>query len=234
MAKPTTLLAVVTGASRGLGLQTCRELARLGHKVMLTARTKEAVASGMKALDAAGADGHVLDVASDKSVETFFAWLAKTHGAAGILVNNAGRTFGRWGDGLAGTPAERMAEAIDNNALGAWRTIRAALPAMNDAGYGRIVNVSSGMGQLSDMNGGAAAYRISKTALNAVTRIAANEAKGNVLVNSVCPGWVRTDMGGSGAPRGLDEGARGIVWAATLPPGGPNGGFFRDGEAIAW
>jgi NAD(P)-dependent dehydrogenase (short-subunit alcohol dehydrogenase family) len=234
MTKPTGRLAVVTGAARGLGLETCRQLAALGHKVVLTARTQDTVDAGLKALGLAPAQGHTLDVGDERSVEAFFAWLAGSHGHADILVNNAGRTFGKWGDGIAAVPAARMLEAIDNNALGAWRTIRAALPAMNRAGYGRIVNVSSGMGQLTDMNGGSAAYRISKTAMNAVTRIAAAEAKGNVKINSVCPGWVRTDMGGQSAPRDVATGAAGIVWAATLPDNGPSGGFFRDRQAIAW
>jgi NAD(P)-dependent dehydrogenase (short-subunit alcohol dehydrogenase family) len=111
--------------------------------------------------------------------------------------------------------------------------IHFALPEMNRKGVGRIVNVSSGMGRLSFMGGGDVAYRISKTAMNAVTRVATSQAKGDVKVNSVCPGWVRTDMGGPGATRSLEEGAAGIVWAATVPNDGPNGGFFRDGTAIS-
>jgi NAD(P)-dependent dehydrogenase (short-subunit alcohol dehydrogenase family) len=106
---------------------------------------------------------------------------------------------------------------------------------MRRARYGRIVNVSSGMGQLCDMGGCFAGYRLSKTALNAVTRIVAAETAGdNILVNSVCPGWVRTAMGGANAERSVEEGAKGIVWAATLPDGGPSGGFFRDGQPLSW
>jgi NAD(P)-dependent dehydrogenase (short-subunit alcohol dehydrogenase family) len=112
--------------------------------------------------------------------------------------------------------------------------IQHALPAMNSHGWGRIVNISSGMGQLSEMGGGSVAYRLSKTAMNAITRFANAEAKPNVKINSICPGWVRTDMGGASAPRTLEQGASGVVWAATLPDNGPSGGFFRDGKAIAW
>jgi NAD(P)-dependent dehydrogenase (short-subunit alcohol dehydrogenase family) len=129
---------------------------------------------------------------------------------------------------------ETILDAVDNNALGALRMIRRALPAMNRNRYGRIVNVSTGMSSLSDMGGGSVPYRISKTALNAITRVAHAEAGRNVKVNSVCPGWVRTDMGGASAPRGVAKGAAGIVWAATLPDDGPSGGFFRDGKAVDW
>ena len=106
---------------------------------------------------------------------------------------------------------------------------------MLEQGYGRVVNVSSGMGQMSDLNDYGAAYRISKLALNGITRILADAVRGsNVLVNAVCPGWVRTEMGGQGASRSLEQGVSGIVWAATLPDGGPSGGFFRDGRPIPW
>jgi NAD(P)-dependent dehydrogenase (short-subunit alcohol dehydrogenase family) len=112
---------------------------------------------------------------------------------------------------------------------------QAFLPLMKKNDYGRVVNVSSGMGQLNDMGGAWPAYRISKTALNALTRIFAAELAGtNVKVNSVCPGWVRTAMGGRSATRSLQEGAAGIVWAATIEDDGPTGGFFRDGERIEW
>jgi NAD(P)-dependent dehydrogenase (short-subunit alcohol dehydrogenase family) len=202
---------------------------------VLTARTRQAVDAGLAALgNPVNVEGQILDVSDDNSVAAFFDWLMKTNRQVDILVNNAGRVYGGWGRNLAGTEAGAIAEAINNNALGAYRMIRQALPQMNRAGYGRIVNVSSGMGQLSEMNGGAIPYRLSKTALNALTRIAANEAGADVKVNSVCPGWVRTEMGSDAAPRTVGEGAAGIVWAATLPGDGPSGGFFRDGKPIAW
>ena len=101
--------------------------------------------------------------------------------------------------------------------------------------YGRVVNISSGMGALEEMGGGSPAYRVSKTALNALTRILASELRGTgILVNSVCPGWVQTDMGGPGASRGIEEGVDTPVWAATLPNNGPTGGFFRDRRQIPW
>lgn len=132
------------------------------------------------------------------------------------------------------TAAEDIQALFDNNALSAWRMVQKAVPLMNQRGYGRIVNVSSGMGALKDMNSGSVPYRISKTAMNAITRIVSNEVTGDVKINSVCPGWVRTELGGDNARRSLSEGAAGIVWAATLPADGPNGGFFRDGKPIDW
>jgi NAD(P)-dependent dehydrogenase (short-subunit alcohol dehydrogenase family) len=230
---PQQRIAVITGAGRGLGLETARGLAAKGYRVVITARTKTAVARGLKGLGSEG-DGRILDVQSDASVDAFFDWLMKTHGRIDVLVNNAGRLYDGYSDGLAASDPKTILEAIDNNALGALRTIRRALPVMNEAGYGRIVNVSSGMGQLSDMGGGSPAYRLSKVAMNAITRIAHAEAKGDVKVNSVCPGWVRTDMGGSSAPRSVEQGAAGILWAATLPKSGPSGGFYRDGKKIEW
>ncbi len=228
-------IAVVTGAGQGLGLETCRLLAAQDHRVVLTARREAAVGRGLSSLGGVdGVEGRVLDVSQQASVDGFFQWLMGDHGRIDVLVNNAGRVYGGNEESLEETTAERIGEAVDNNALSAWRMIQRALPAMNAAGYGRIVNVSSGMGGLTEMGSGAVPYRLSKTAMNAITRIASQEARGDVKVNAVCPGWVRTAMGGAGAPRSLAEGAAGILWAATLPADGPNGGFFRDGQPIAW
>jgi NAD(P)-dependent dehydrogenase (short-subunit alcohol dehydrogenase family) len=125
-------------------------------------------------------------------------------------------------------------EALDTNLLGAWRTVQACLPLLRESPHGRIVNVSSGAGSLADMGGGAPAYRVSKAALNALTRILATELREDgILVNSVCPGWVATDMGGPGG-RPVEEGAASVLWAVLLPDDGPTGGFFRDGRRVDW
>lgn len=224
-------IAVVTGASRGLGLQVCMELKARGYAVILTARTEEGVAAGLKALG--GGEGRALDVSDDASVDAFFDWLEATHGRIDVLVNNAGRYFSG-ATSLGAANGEAMLEALSNNSVSAWRMMRRAMPMMKARGHGRIVNVSSGMGALNDMGGGSAAYRVTKTALNAMTVVASREAGGDIKVNAVCPGWVRTDMGGSGAPLSLEEGAAGIVWAATLPKDGPNGGFFRHAKRVDW
>ncbi len=226
-------IAVITGAAQGMGLETARELAKKGYLSIITARSEDKVKTGLKAAGDGDFDGHVLDVADQKSVDRFFDWLGQKYGRIDVLVNNAGIDTGGWENALE-TSAEKIMESIDNNGLSAWRMIQKALPMMNAAGYGRIVNVSSGMGQLSEMGTGVVPYRLSKTAMNAITRIASNEARGNVKINSVCPGWVRTALGGPRANRSVAEGAAGIVWAATLPDNGPNGGFFRDAKPIDW
>jgi NAD(P)-dependent dehydrogenase (short-subunit alcohol dehydrogenase family) len=225
---------LITGASRGLGFETARQLGRLGYRVVTTGRDAARAEDAAAALRAKGLDvvSFQLDVASAESC----ARLGEV-GEVDVLVNNAGfvaesREPSR--SALVVAP-ERLTEAFATNTLGAYRVTQALAPGMRDRGYGRIVNVSSGMGQLSDMGGGNPAYRLSKSALNALTRIFAAELAGTgVLVNSVCPGWVRTDMGGPSARLSVEEGVETIVWAATLPEDGPTGGFFRYKQPIPW
>ncbi|MFI5305921.1 MAG: SDR family NAD(P)-dependent oxidoreductase [Polyangiales bacterium] len=229
-------IAAVTGANRGLGLATCRALAQRGMRVLLTARNAAKAEAAASALRAEGLDvtGTALDVASDAEVEAFAGFVKQRFGHLDVLVNNAGAIFEKGRSASANVAAEVLAHAFDTNTLGAYRLTRVFLPLMNQSGYGRVVNVSSGMGGITEMGGGSPAYRVSKAALNALTRIFHAEATGNVKVNSVCPGWVKTDMGGPGASRSVEQGIAGIVWAATLPDDGPSGGFFRDGKPIAF
>ena len=155
-------------------------------------------------------------------------------GRLDVLVNNAGIAIDQAGF-VVDVDLDRVRATLETNTFGAWRMCRAFVPAMRERGYGRVVNVSSGMGGLTEMGGGWPGYRISKAGLNAITRmIAAAVANENVLVNSACPGWVETDMGGRNARRSVPEGADTIVWLATLPDDGPRGGFFRDRKPIAW
>ena len=226
-------VALVSGGNRGIGLEVCRRLAAEGLTVILGSRDEE---RGRKAAE--GLSGEVvvrqLDVADAGSVERLAASIENDFGRLDVLVNNAAISND---DGQSGAEADldRVREALEANLFGAWRLCETAIPHMRRGGYGRIVNVSTGLAALEDMGGGSPGYRISKTSLNALTRILASELRGSgILVNAVNPGWVQTDMGGANANRTVEEGADGVVWAATLPNNGPTGGFFRDRRHVAW
>jgi len=226
-------IALVSGGNRGIGLEVCRQLAKKGYTVVMGSRDE---AKGRAAVGELGDNviPHQLDVADAASVDRMAAFLEDEFGRLDVLVNNAGISND---EGQRGVDADldRVREALEANFLGAWQLCEVAIPLMQRGGYGRIVNVSSGMGAMEDMGGGSPGYRVSKTALNALTRILSSELRGSgILVNSICPGWVATDMGSSGAPRPVEDGADTLVWAATLPNNGPTGGFFRDRRPIAW
>ena len=236
-----TRTALVTGGNRGIGLEIARQLARQG---ILTAIGSRDITKGEEAaaqLIAEGLEPAVveLDVTSADSVRDAVDKTRHLFGRIDILVNNAGILLERSRDGTAGNvvqvPIDKVFECFDVNTVGPLRLIQAVLPGMLDEGYGRIVNLSSGLGQLSEMSGGHTAYRLSKAALNALTRTtAADIGQGNIKVNTMCPGWVQTDMGGEDATRSVSEGAETAVWLATLAEDGPTGGFFRDKKQIAW
>jgi len=222
---------LVTGANRGLGFETSRQLGRLGHRVILGARDPAKGEQAAETLRGEGIDATSFEL--DVSSETSCARLGELDGVD-VLVNNAGSTAEDDSSALR-VPVETLRDIFETNTYGAYRVTQALAPAMRERGWGRIVNVSSGMGQLSDMYGGYPAYRLSKAGLNVLTRVFAYELRGTgVLVNSVCPGWVRTDMGGPSASLSVEEGVETIVWAATLPDDGPTGGFFRYKQPIPW
>lgn len=233
------LLAVVTGGNRGIGFEISRQLAKQGMQVILTSRDADKGAAAVAALAAEGLNvsSHVLDVASSESIAAFGRWLAETHGHVEVLINNAGIMIDNSrGERsvLDATPAT-LHETMVTNVYGPLQLIQQVLPLMRKTGYGRIVNVSSGMGQLSDMGGGFAGYRLSKVSLNALTRMVNAELPdGNIKINTMCPGWVRTDMGGANAGRSPEQGADTAVWLATLSEHGPSGGFYRDRRPISW
>jgi NAD(P)-dependent dehydrogenase (short-subunit alcohol dehydrogenase family) len=226
-------VALVSGGNRGIGLEVCRQLAERGITVVMGSRDAEqGQAAAAELLD--GVVVHQLDVADPESVERLARSVEEEFGRLDVLVNNAAISND---EGQSGVDADldRVKEALEANLFGAWRLCEVAIPMMRRNGYGRIVNVSTGLASLEDMGGGSPGYRVSKTALNVLTRILASELRGSgILVNAVNPGWVQTDMGGSGATRTVKEGAEALVWAATLPNNGPNGGFFRDREPVAW
>jgi NAD(P)-dependent dehydrogenase (short-subunit alcohol dehydrogenase family) len=226
-------VALVSGGNRGIGLEVCRQLSGRGITVVIGSRDE---ARGRAAAE--GLEGnvvpHQLDVADAGSVDRMAAFLEDEFGRLDILVNNAAISND---EGQRGVDADldRVKESMEANLFGAWRLCEAAIPLMQRNGYGRIVNVSTGLAALEDMGGGSPGYRVSKTALNALTCILASELRGSgILVNAVNPGWVQTDMGGSGATRSVEEGADALVWAATLPNSGPTGGFFRDRQPVPW
>jgi NAD(P)-dependent dehydrogenase (short-subunit alcohol dehydrogenase family) len=234
-----TQTAVVTGAYRGLGLETVRQLAERGYRVVLTARRDAEGRAAAERLAAQGLDVRFqrLDVTAAASVQALRDHLRSEYGRIDVLVNNAGifpdPSPDKAESSIFESDLETIRVALETNTLAALHLCQALIPLMQ--GSGRVVNVSSGMGQLSEMNGGCPGYRLSKVALNAVTRIFADELQGTkIKINSVCPGWVRTDMGGPNAQLSVEEGAKGIVWAATLPDDGPSGGFFRHGEPMPW
>ena len=233
--KPTKKIALVTGANRGIGFETCKQLSQLDITVLLTSRdtTKGEVAT--KQLTDKGLDVifFQLDVSDRSNIKDIFTKIKRQFGCLDILINNAAILYDK-NQSTMNADLELVSKALTTNLYGPWLLCQAFIPLMEKNGYGRVVNVSSGAASMHYMEGGTPAYGISKVALNALTRKLASElGRKNVLVNSVDPGWVATDMGGRGG-RPVEEGCRGIVWAATLPNNGPSGGFFHDGEPELW
>ncbi|MEQ1714450.1 MAG: SDR family oxidoreductase [Hyphomicrobium sp.] len=237
-------IALVTGANRGIGLEIVRQLARAGLNPVLGARDNAKGDAAAAELAAQGIDVPVvaLDVTRASSIAAAVAGIEHRLGPIDVLVNNAAILIDG-PDGFAASlfdlETDTLRRTFESNLEGPLLMMKAVLPGMRARGYGRIVNVSSTAGQLSGMSGGFPSYRMSKAALNALTRIVAGELEqghggSGIKVNCMCPGWVRTGMGGANAPRSVEEGADTAVWLATLEDGGPTGGFFEDRKQIAW
>ncbi|MEM7184014.1 MAG: SDR family oxidoreductase [Spirochaetota bacterium] len=228
-------VALITGANRGIGLEVCRQLAKKNITVILTGRDETKCREAQIATGSPGnqISYYVMDVCNEHSIVRTKHYIKDTFGRLDILVNNAGIYLDE-GVSIFDLPLSTLQETLEVNLVGAFLVSQALVPLMQENNYGRVVNVSSGYGELHDMGGTTAAYRISKTGLNALTRVLAAETNDSIKVNSVCPGWVRTLMGGSGAPRSVAKGAETIVWLATLGKDGPNGGFFRDKKPVPW
>ncbi len=228
-------VVVVTGGNRGIGFEICRQLAARGANVILTARKPAAGAAAIKKLAAEqlAASFVPLDVTDAQSIAALRDALKDQHGRLDVLINNAGIIAKGEAPALE-VELATVRTTLETNALGPLHLAQALAPLLKRSKSARIVNMSSGMGALSDNDGGYAAYRISKTALNAVTVILAAELRGAVAVNAICPGWVKTDMGGAHATRDVAEGADTAVWLALDAPQSLTGKFVRDRKVISW
>ena len=234
----TNPVALITGASRGIGREVAAQLAGHGYDVILSARDPDAAtqaATEMAEQTEARVSTLTLDVADSASIASAAERLTGDPGRLDVLVNNAG-VGTDWGVSGTDPDFDAMDRALQTNFYGAYRLTVALLDLLRASAHPRIVNVSSGMGGVAEMGGWSPGYRVSKAALNAMTRILSAElAAEGFLVNSACPGLVATDMGAQfGATKPVEEGASGVVWLAMLPDDGPTGGFFRDGSPVAF
>ena len=235
-------VALVTGGGRGIGRAVALELARCGARILIGVRSAEAAARALVDLRAEGAEveAALLDVCDDASVRAAAERVTHEIGRLDVLVNNAGVLV----EGSALTLAAPVVRAVfETNVLGPWRVTAAFAPLLRASPHGRVVNVSSGAGSIAELpdkvspdgTSSHAPYRISKAALNALTRLQAIElGPDGILVNAVCPGWVRTDMGGATATRSPAQGAASVMRLVLVSDDGPTGGFFRDGVPVPW
>lgn len=236
--------ALVTGANRGIGYEIAHQLASKGMTVIIGARDE---AQGAEACDRLSHRGYRvdlvrLDVTDQTTIAAALGKITDRHGRVDVLVNNAGIMIdGR--TGILELSPSVFLNTLQTNVLGPLLLCQACIPLMKKNGYGRIVNISSTLGSLNDIirpdssyaEVQAPAYRLSKALLNGITVLVAREVRGaNILVNSVCPGWVRTRLGGDHAPIAPAEAVDTPVWLATLPDDGPTGGFFRERRPIPW
>jgi NAD(P)-dependent dehydrogenase (short-subunit alcohol dehydrogenase family) len=238
MSEQGAATALVTGANRGIGREVARQLAERGHDVLLTARDEQQARAAAKEIaEETGANVRALrlDVSDPQNIDAVAASVSSDPGRLDVLVNNAGVGLD-FGVSAAAPDFELIERTLQTNFYGAYRLTIALLGLLRESGHPRIVNVSSGMGGVAEMGGWSPGYRVSKAALNAVTRMLSTELKDDrFLVNSACPGFVKTDMGAPmGASKSVPDGAAGIVWLATLPDDGPSGGFFRDGKPVVF
>ncbi len=230
-----TDIVLVTGANRGLGKKVCEMLASMGAQVILTSRNREEGNWVAREIQAKGQQCFFchLNLKVEASFQEAFRLVRAEFGRIDVLINNAAIHYDVT-NSVIDPDFPMVAETFETNLLNTWKLTTVMLPLLRQSEHGRIVNVSSSAGALHQMGGGTPAYSMTKAGLNVLTIKLAAVLRGEILVNSVCPGWVRTDMGGPHAPRSLVKGAASIIWAAQLEKGGPTGGFFRDGQPIPW
>ena len=224
---------MITGANRGIGLQVARELASKGYRVYLG--TRDSSLNGQQVSDFSGKGCWMtIDVADSTSIRSAADWLSASAGKLDVLINNAG-IYPDEGVSISDISRERLVETFQTNTFGPVEVTQAFMPLLRESALARVINVSSGYGQLGGLSAHVPSYCLSKLTLNGVTIMLADKLRGDgISVNSVCPGWVRTDMGGTGASRSVEEGAAGIVWLASKAPQRITGKFFRDGKKISW
>jgi NAD(P)-dependent dehydrogenase (short-subunit alcohol dehydrogenase family) len=229
-------VALVTGGNRGIGYELVRQLALKGFKVILASRDPEMGHKAAQKLKESNLDVSfvVMDVDNQESISQAANKVNERYGRLDVLINNSG-VYLEENKKLVAMDPSILERTMKTNFFGAYHVIRSFIPLMEKRGYGRNINVSSEYGVMSDMTyPGVGAYKLSKFALNGLTRLVAAEINGDIKINAVDPGWVSSDMGGPSAPITPKQAAESIVWLATIGPEGPNGGFFRDGKQIDW
>ncbi|MFZ4713177.1 MAG: SDR family NAD(P)-dependent oxidoreductase [Bacteriovoracaceae bacterium] len=224
--------ALVTGANKGIGLETVKQLRATGYMVYMAVRDLNKGKLALKSFTEKDLQNIVLlelDVSKAESVTKAFSTLQELD----VLINNAGINYDSWNT-VSAADLENVHETFETNFFGAWRTTQAAIPLLKKSSSARIVNVSSEAGSLQSLGANSPGYSASKAALNAFTISLAHElSQTKILVNSICPGWIATDMGGAGGGS-VELGGKSIMWAVNIPDGGPSGGFFRHGKSIPW
>lgn len=231
----TNKIAMVTGANRGIGFAVAKGLLQKGVKVIVTSRKEEDGIEAQEKLSQYGeAVYHQLDVVDKNSIENLYTFIKAKYDKLDILINNAGINYDTWHN-VQNADLDEVQKTLETNTIAPWRMIQTFLPLLRRSEAASIVNVSSGAGSLASQTGGTPGYSLSKLALNGLTLQFAHQLKSEgILVNSVCPGWVRTDMGGRGATKSPKEGADTIIWAALLDDSNMTGRFFRDRKEISW
>ncbi|MCT4615945.1 MAG: SDR family oxidoreductase [Marinifilaceae bacterium] len=228
-------IALVTGSNRGIGLAVVRELLEKGYTTILTSRDEK---NGEKAIsklrEFENLDLQILDITDKESIQNLTKYINEKYGVLDVLINNAAINYDTWQSAI-NADLFQVRNTIETNIMGAWEMVQSMQDLLRKSKSANIVNVSSGAGAFSEMGAGTPAYSLTKAALNVLTlKFAADLRKDNIIVNSVCPGWVRTDMGGMAAPRSPKKGAETIVWASELMDRSMTGKFFRDMKEIEW
>jgi NAD(P)-dependent dehydrogenase (short-subunit alcohol dehydrogenase family) len=229
-------VALVTGGNRGIGYELVKQLAQKGFKVILASRDSEMGHEVAQKLKESNLDVSllVMDVNNQESIRQAAITVNERYGKLDVLINNAG-VYLEENKKLVAMDPSILEKTMVTNFFGVYHVIRSFIPLMEKQGYGRIINVSSEYGAMSEMSyPGVGAYKLSKFAINGLTRLVAAEINSDIKINAVDPGWVSSDMGGPSAPRTPKQAAESIIWLATIGPEGPSGGFFRDGKPIDW